>query len=60
MVRYKRKGRKSKAPPKAIFDMQYYDMDLSTREMAEMYGVKPHTIENWATAYRKIDKETEE
>lgn len=59
MVRYKYKGRKSKAPPKEIFDMQYYDMNISAEELAKIYGVKLHTIYNWATMYRKIDKEKE-
>lgn len=56
MVKYKRKGQPSKAPPKAIFDMQYYDMNLSAKEMAEMYNVKIHTVYNWATMYRNQDK----
>lgn len=60
MVRYKYKGRKSKAPPKEIFDMQYYDMNISAEEMAKIYNVKVTTIYNWATNYRKIDKEKEE
>lgn len=59
MVRYKRKGQPSKAPPKAIFDMQYYDMNLSAEEMAKEYGVTIHTVYNWATMYRKLDKAEE-
>lgn len=59
MVKYKRKGQPSKAPPKAIFDMQYYDMNLSAKEMAEMYNVKIHTVYNWATMYRNQDKAEE-
>lgn len=60
MVRYKTRGHPMKRPSKTIFDMQYYDMNLSAEEMAKMYGVKLSTIYNWATIYRKIDKEKEE
>lgn len=56
MVRYKKKGGKSKAPSKAEFEFFYYDMDESAEEMAERYGVKKTTIYNWATAFRKEEE----
>ena len=59
MVKYKKKGRKSKAPSKQVFDFQYYEMNMSPQEMAEYYGVKLQTIYNWATEYRKQDKAEE-
>lgn len=60
MVRYKTRGHPMKRPSKAIFDMQYYDMNLSPEEMAKAYGVKITTIYNWATYFRNIDKKEEE
>lgn len=59
MVRYKTRGHPQKRPSKAVFDMQYYDMNLTPQEMANAYNVKVSTIYNWATYYRKIDKESE-
>lgn len=49
----KRKGRKNKRPEKNLFEYQYYILDMSAEKMAEEYGVKPHTIYNWANYYRK-------
>lgn len=56
MVRYKRKGRQTKAPPRAEFEFLYYDCDLPAKELAEKYNVRIETIYNWATKYRKTDK----
>lgn len=60
MVRYKKKGRQSKAPPKAEFDFKYYDLDISASEMAKEYGVNLQTIYNWAHMYRKEDEAQEQ
>lgn len=57
MVHTKTRGRKSKAPPMAEFNFKYYDCNLSASEMAEYYGVKVETIYNWATQYRKQERE---
>lgn len=50
---YKKKGRKNRKPNKAEFEYLYYALDMSAEEMAIKYNVKPHTIYNWATEYRK-------
>ena len=52
---YKKRGRKNKKPQKSMFDYQYYVLDMSAKDMAEMYKVKEHTIYNWAAEYRKKD-----
>ena len=53
MVRYKPKGKPNKAPPKSEFEFRYYDLGLTAEQMAELYKVKPGTIYNWATKFRK-------
>lgn len=50
---YKKRGRKLKKPHKELFEYQYYTLNMSGEEMAKMYEVKPRTIYNWATEYRK-------
>lgn len=57
MVRYKQKGRETKAPPRAEFEFLYYDCNLKAEELAEKYHVKTSTIYNWATKYRKTEKD---
>ena len=57
MVNYKKRGRKSKMPSKEVFDFQYYELNLSPEEMSRIYNVKLQTIYNWATVFRKQDKE---
>lgn len=59
MVRYKKKGGKTKAPPKAEFDFLYYDCDMSAQQMAEKYNVNIHTVYNWAVKYRNEDRKNE-
>lgn len=57
-MEYKRKrGRKTKAPPKSTFDYQYYILQIPAEEMAKEYGVKLHTIYNWASMYREKEQE---
>lgn len=51
-----RHGRKAKRPNKAEFEYQYYILDLTAEELAERYKVKPHTIYNWAVAFRKEEE----
>lgn len=55
MKRYKTRGRPNKRPSKEEFDFMYYDLNLSTKELAERYKVKPGTIYNWAASFRKKD-----
>lgn len=53
---YKKKGRKNKMPNKTEFEYRYYILDQSAQEMAKDYGVKPQTIYNWATEFRKKEQ----
>lgn len=51
---YKKKsGRKQVRPQKETFEYQYYILGLSAEEMSKQYNVRPETIYNWATHYRK-------
>lgn len=53
MVKYKKRGKPTKSPPKAIFEWQYYDLNMSAQELAKEYNVAEQTIYNWATKFRK-------
>lgn len=50
---YKKRGRKNKKPNKTQFEYQYYDLNMSGEELARLYEVKPSTIYNWASDFRK-------
>ena len=56
MKRFKPRGRKKKQPSKHEFDLLYYDLNLSAKELAERYDVALNTIYNWASEYRKLDE----
>lgn len=57
MVRYKKRGRKTRTPSKEEFDFLYYDLGLSAQEMAKRYDIAIKTVYNLATEYRKMDEE---
>lgn len=53
---YRKKGRKSKKPNKAIFEGLYYHSQSTINEIAEFYNVSIHTIYKWASEFRKEDE----
>ena len=55
----KKSGRKQIRPSKETFEYQYYILGLNAEEMSKQYNVKPATIYNWATHYRKEAEKTE-
>ena len=55
MKQYRSRGRPSKRPNKEEFDWLYYNLKMSTKELAKRYKVKTDTIYNWACQFRKMD-----
>lgn len=53
MKKERKKGRRSKKPNKAIFEMMYYNPNMTVYEIAQFYEVSIHTIYKWASEYRK-------
>lgn len=53
----KKRGRKPIKPDKAIFEMLYYNENMTARELAKHYRVTEQTILNWAYQFRKEQKD---
>lgn len=53
MKKERKKGRRSKKPNKAMFEMMYYNPNMTVYEIAQFYEVSIHTIYKWASEYRK-------
>lgn len=52
MMYLKPPGRKSKKPIKYDFELQYYILGRTAKDLAEYYGVKTNTIYQWARQFR--------
>lgn len=52
----KRKGRRSKRPNKAEFDMRYYTLNMDAEAIAKEYGVKASTVYGWAYQFRNEEE----
>lgn len=50
---YRKRGRNSKKPNKAIFETMYYNPSTTVYEIAQFYGVSIHTVYKWAAQFRK-------
>lgn len=46
------KGRNSKRPIEAEFNLKYYTLELPAKELAKEYGVTENTIYQWAYYFR--------
>lgn len=57
MYKKKKTGRKKKAPSKSEFEYKYYVLNQDAKILATEYGVKVQTVYNWASEYRKQEKE---
>lgn len=51
-VKKKTPGRKSKRPTRYEFELNYYTLNRSAKEMAKKYEVKKNTIYQWAMQFR--------
>lgn len=56
MIRYKKRGRKTKAPSKTEFEFMYYELGLTAEEMSKRYDLALSTIYNLASKYRKEEE----
>ena len=53
---YRKRGRKLVRPNKEEFETLYYNNSVSVQEVANFYNVETRTIYNWATQFRKEEK----
>lgn len=49
----RKQGRKLLKPPRAEFEMLYYNKAVDVEQLAAYWGVSKQTIYNWAVEYRK-------
>lgn len=53
---YRKRGRKLVKPDKEEFEALYYNNSVSVKELANFYNVSTTTIYNWASQFRKEEK----
>lgn len=53
---YRKRGRKLVKPDKEEFESLYYNNSVSVEELANFYNVTTTTIYNWASQFRKEEK----
>lgn len=53
----RKRGRPSKRPIKAEFELLYYNNHMTIREIAAYYNASIYTIYKWASDFRKEEGE---